>query len=141
MSKSQYERHFKKWKFRKNLKSEEWKAVHHHVSKRKRNDKESDVYIDDILVPREKVRKETSRNSFVSIVEQCVQGNAALALQGNILILVTAFSAPSSAMPNGLLVCTPAASEVDTLQTDNLPWFRFESWLESQGNLPVNRNS
>jgi hypothetical protein len=75
VSKSQYERQFKKWHFRKNLKNAEWNAVNVHLSKRKRDGKESDLYVDGILVPRKKVQKETSRNCFVSLAKQHVQGN------------------------------------------------------------------
>ena len=78
-SKSQYERHFKQWKMRKNLKSHEWKAVHHHTSKRKHSGKESDLYVDGVLIPNKKVRKETLRNSFTSTFERVAQGSPFLA--------------------------------------------------------------
>jgi hypothetical protein len=74
-SKPQYERQFKKWGFRKNLKSLEWKAVSHHLRKRKREGKESDLYVDETLVPEKKLRKETARNGFVSVWELYAQGN------------------------------------------------------------------
>ena len=79
-SKSQYERHFKRWHMRKNLKSHEWKAVRHHSAKRKLNGKESDVYVDGILISHKKVRKETMRNSFASIFDRIAQGNPPLSL-------------------------------------------------------------
>jgi selenocysteine-specific translation elongation factor len=76
ISKSQYERHFKKWEFRKNLKNQEWRDVHVHLSKRKRDGKESDLYVDGILVPSKEIQKETSRNCFVSLLEQHARGKA-----------------------------------------------------------------
>lgn len=63
---------------RKNLRSHEWKAVHHHTSKRKLIGKESDLYVDGILVPNKKVRKETMRNSFTSTSDRIAQGTPAL---------------------------------------------------------------
>lgn len=60
-SKSQFELHFKKWNFRKNLTSEEWSAVAHKIAKRKRDDKESEVYIDGLPMKLKKVKKAISR--------------------------------------------------------------------------------
>jgi hypothetical protein len=62
-SKAQYERQFRKWKFRKNRKDPEWKFVHHRVEKRKRGGKESDVYIDGVLIAKKKICQETSRHN------------------------------------------------------------------------------
>ncbi|KAF2145338.1 uncharacterized protein K452DRAFT_294994 [Aplosporella prunicola CBS 121167] len=61
-SEKQYERQFKRWGFRKNLKAEEWKFVSRRLEKRKREGKETDLKIDGILVPRKKLQKEIDRN-------------------------------------------------------------------------------
>lgn len=60
-SKAQYERRLKQWDFRKYFKAAEWKGIDHRVNKRKREGKESEVYKDGILVPKEKIRKEVAR--------------------------------------------------------------------------------
>lgn len=71
-SRAQYERQFKKWKFRKNLSDRDWTVIHDRVEKRKRDLKESDVYIDDILVSTKKVKKEVSRH--VPIIRDFIPG-------------------------------------------------------------------
>ncbi|KAF2141083.1 uncharacterized protein K452DRAFT_45005 [Aplosporella prunicola CBS 121167] len=57
----QYERQFKKWKLRKGLKPDEWKKVARRVQKRKLDGKESDLWVDGILIPKAKVYKAISR--------------------------------------------------------------------------------
>jgi hypothetical protein len=49
---------------RKNLKTSEWKYVAHRVQKRKRDGRESDVYINETRLPPKKVKKEVSRHSI-----------------------------------------------------------------------------
>ena len=60
-SKSQYERAFKVWNFRKNLTKEQWAVVSHKLNKRKRDEKDSEVLVDGILLEEKKLRKETKR--------------------------------------------------------------------------------
>jgi hypothetical protein len=75
-SKAQYELHFKKWEFRKNRTKDDWKIVAQKIRKRKREQKESEVYIDGNLIESKKVRKETSRYGFMSAAtEMQLQGN------------------------------------------------------------------
>ncbi|RYP39320.1 hypothetical protein DL768_010726 [Monosporascus sp. mg162] len=50
-TKAQYERRFKKWGFQKNKKKENWEAVALKVTKRKRDNKESEVKIGGEVVP------------------------------------------------------------------------------------------
>lgn len=85
ISKSQYEDRFRKWGFRKNLKGAEWGVIRHHVSKRKREGKDSNLYVDGILVPAKKVRKETSRNTFVSLRDPVARGKGSLALAKGVI--------------------------------------------------------
>jgi hypothetical protein len=73
-SKTQYERQFKKWGFRKKLNSPDWKIVHHWLEQRKRAGKKSDVYIDGVLTPKLKIHKEISRHCFFTAQEQYGQG-------------------------------------------------------------------
>ncbi|KAH6694353.1 hypothetical protein BKA61DRAFT_742119, partial [Leptodontidium sp. MPI-SDFR-AT-0119] len=61
-SKAQYERQFKKWKFRKHLKQPDWASAGRIIEKRKRSGKPSYVYIDGVLIETKKIRKETSRH-------------------------------------------------------------------------------
>jgi hypothetical protein len=61
LSKSQYEKYFKRWKFRKNLTKEEWTPVRHKVLARKREGKESDIYLEGVLMPAKKVKRGIGR--------------------------------------------------------------------------------
>jgi hypothetical protein len=60
-SKSQYEKYFKRWKFRKSLTKEEWTPIRHKVLARKREGKESDVYLEGVLMPAKKVKRGIGR--------------------------------------------------------------------------------
>ncbi|KAH7371173.1 ankyrin repeat-containing domain protein [Pyrenochaeta sp. MPI-SDFR-AT-0127] len=60
-TKSQYEKYFKRWKFRKSLTKEEWTPVRHKVNARKREGKESDVYLEGVLMPAKKVKRGIGR--------------------------------------------------------------------------------
>lgn len=60
-SKSQYVKYFKRWKFRKSLTKEEWTPVRHKVLARKREGKESDVYLEGVLMPAKKVKRGIGR--------------------------------------------------------------------------------
>ena len=75
-SKAQYERHFKIWNFRKNLKSHEWIFVHYRFNKRKRDGKKSELYVDGVLVSEKKIKKETARYNFPTITERYVSGDS-----------------------------------------------------------------
>jgi hypothetical protein len=57
----EYETKLRGWGFTKNLKKKDWPAIDHHVSKRKRDGKESEVLLNDIPIPPKKIQKETSR--------------------------------------------------------------------------------
>jgi hypothetical protein len=61
-SKAQYERQFKKWKFRKHRKQHDWESASRIIKKRKQGGKKSTVYIDGALIDEKKIRKETSRH-------------------------------------------------------------------------------
>ena len=60
-SKAQYIRQFKKWKFEKNLRSDQWKRITKVVRNRKSNGKDSEVLIKDGPVSDSRLRKEMSR--------------------------------------------------------------------------------
>jgi hypothetical protein len=75
-SKAQYELHFKKWGFRKYRSADEWKRVAHKIAQRKRVDKDSEVYLNGILINQKKLRKETLRyGSMPAITEMSLQSN------------------------------------------------------------------
>ncbi|KAL2797432.1 hypothetical protein BJX66DRAFT_92549 [Aspergillus keveii] len=71
---NQYDRKFKEWGFRKNLKSKEWRIVKSRVEKSKRAGKQCDIFVGGMLVPKDKLEKEIRRNDFPSIQERFGQG-------------------------------------------------------------------
>ena len=73
-SKAQYERQFKKWKFRKNRTHRDWELAAPIINKRKRSGKETNLYIDGVLIPPTKIRKEISRYNFPTIQERYGRG-------------------------------------------------------------------
>jgi hypothetical protein len=50
------------WGFVKNLKKADWLAIDHHVSKRKRDGKECEVFFHEVRISPKKLCKETSRS-------------------------------------------------------------------------------
>jgi hypothetical protein len=62
-SKSQYERIFKKWGFRKYLTEKEWAAIGYKLEKRNRENKGSQVSWRGVQIPPQKVQRETKRHT------------------------------------------------------------------------------
>ncbi|KAF2181591.1 hypothetical protein K469DRAFT_588973 [Zopfia rhizophila CBS 207.26] len=74
-TKAQYERRFKKWGFQKNKKKDVWEAIALKVTKRKRDNKESEVRIDGAVVSVKKLRKELSRYGYEAAFPHEFQSN------------------------------------------------------------------
>ncbi|EKG17330.1 hypothetical protein MPH_05396 [Macrophomina phaseolina MS6] len=77
-TKSQYEGQFRKWNIRKNLRKghaeQHWKLIKWKIEKRRKQGKETDVYMDGALLQSKKVKKEISRYS-ISTMEGLVFHN------------------------------------------------------------------
>jgi hypothetical protein len=71
--KAQYEKQFKEWGFQKKKTKEDWKIMSQKIELRKRTAKESDIYLDGQLVPKKKLRKEISRQGYMTFAEQYKQ--------------------------------------------------------------------
>jgi hypothetical protein len=61
-SKNEYQTAFKMWGFRKHLCESEWKFIGHRIKKRKLDKKETEVYLNDVLIKPERIKKELSRH-------------------------------------------------------------------------------
>lgn len=59
-----YVSHFKRWNFRKNIKSEEWEAIVRTVSKRRLENRESHVIFNGKVVSVEALNKELHRRGY-----------------------------------------------------------------------------
>lgn len=73
-SKSQYEWRLKKWGFRKNRTSDDWKSIGWKVAKREHSGISSLVRIDGALVPTAKLQKQVKRNGFATTLGQYTSG-------------------------------------------------------------------
>ncbi|KAH8648060.1 Clr5 domain-containing protein, partial [Tricladium varicosporioides] len=113
-SKNQYERQFRKWKFSKYQKKKNWKEAGRLIQKRKREGKESKLYVDGVLVPKKKICKELSRHGFTTIQERYGK-------------------APSPKTPETFYICTPPATLTNNYQLDRLPFSQFQAIMESRG--------
>ena len=101
------------------------------MEKRKRDGKESNLYIDGVLVPQKKLRKEVSRHNFPTIQERYGQGTIFLNVTVHGLLKV--LTAPSPKTPEGFYICTPPAILDNSYLLSNLPWFQFQTVIDSGG--------
>ncbi|GAW16552.1 hypothetical protein ANO14919_059830 [Xylariales sp. No.14919] len=108
----QLETKIKKWKFLKNIGKETWIHIDHHITKRKRDGKESEVILSGKRIKPETVRRETDRYGDRSIL-------AKIALERN------------SSLPPltdwQVAVCTPQPITMEFEWPITLPWLRFSS--------------
>ena len=64
LRKAQYEKHFKLWGFRKNKTKDVWETIALKVTKRKRENRESEIIIGGEVISTKKFKKEMSRYSY-----------------------------------------------------------------------------
>lgn len=132
-SKAQYEIQFKKWNLRKNLTNEEWDYVHVCIRKRKREEKDSDVYFNLTKIPEKRIKKELSRRYPISYKDfGGISNNHWLALQ-ECLFKLTCYKVSIPKTPEAISVSTPDPVSCYTIDLTDLPWFRFQSLTESTG--------
>ncbi|KAF7541594.1 hypothetical protein G7054_g513 [Neopestalotiopsis clavispora] len=113
-TKSQYETKFKAWGFFKNsanIPAATWKHVGYKVTKRKRENEDSTVLIDGVLVDQKRLRKEISRYCY-STAEKIELEN---------------IGAPSPPGPLTTVATPPSSQETFTISPwpENLPWLAF----------------
>ncbi|GKZ61170.1 hypothetical protein AnigIFM49718_007876, partial [Aspergillus niger] len=108
-SKASYTRQIKKWGFRKHSESRNDEWISKRVAKRKRDGKESEVFIDGLQLHPKKVAKAKYGKGFVSTIAQF---------------------APSPKTPEGYLVTTPQTTGMCLSWDSSLPWLRFKSFID-----------
>ncbi|RWA07075.1 hypothetical protein EKO27_g8041 [Xylaria grammica] len=108
----QLETKIKKWGFRKNIDKETWIPIDQHITKRKRDGKQSEVIFSGKRIKPETVRRETDRYGDRSTLAQ-------LALQRN--------SSPPPLKDPQVAVCTPQPITMEFEWPTTLPWLRFSS--------------
>ncbi|GLA21778.1 hypothetical protein AnigIFM62618_001334 [Aspergillus niger] len=108
-SKASYTRHMNKWGFRKHSESRNDEWISKRVAKRKRDGKESEVFIDGLQLHPKKITKAKYGKGFVSTIAQY---------------------APSPKTPEGYLVTTPQTTGMCLSWGSSLPWLRFKSFID-----------
>lgn len=99
---AQYERHLKKWGFSKNQKKDVWEVLSRKVEKRKREGKESEVYLDNQLVKtakRQLVRYKPTETLYGKVLEPH-QGMTQLFLYSNVWTSIDLFFLSSANSEN-----------------------------------------
>jgi ankyrin repeat protein len=104
-SKSQYERRFRAWNLRKNLKRKDWQGVIEYVHKRAKIGKESEVRFNRAVLTYEKVVREALRYGWT---RDC-QIEASEGIDATLHDLVVYLSSldVNSYLPKDVIVCTP----------------------------------
>ncbi|CEN60324.1 hypothetical protein ASPCAL02765 [Aspergillus calidoustus] len=125
-TRTQYDRKFREWGWRKNLKSQEWRIIGSQIAQSKNAGKLPSVYINGMLVPEETVWRSTRRHDFPTIKERYCP-------------------APRPKTPGGVYICTPPALASQSSFWDNTPWIQFlrtisgnENPLPNLGRLAAN---
>jgi hypothetical protein len=108
-SKSQYEKYFKRWGFRKNLTKEEWTPIRQKVLARKRAGKESDVYLEGVLMPAKKVKRGIGRYQQTRCETNLTSHNHGKSVTGysGSQAHVECTKASEHQTPNGVTIITP----------------------------------
>ncbi|KAL2822787.1 ankyrin [Aspergillus cavernicola] len=115
-TKSQYERKFKLWGFRKyHMGAEKWRYVKQQLQRRNIETPCIEVYIDGVLCPPEVVQKEIQRQGFETVFEKICQA--------------------SPEVPEGVIICSPRASPIHIQWPPNLPWILFSNAIPVQGGI------
>ncbi|KAL5345388.1 hypothetical protein ACLOAV_009759 [Pseudogymnoascus australis] len=117
-TKAQYEKQLKIWGFTKYRSKRDWEIMNRKIQLRKRTGKDSDVYRNGQLMPADKLQKETSRQGYMTTVEQ-----ARLAF-GEIAMI------PPPQTPPGFDIRTPLAQPFFRLAFENLPIFQFKEFAQ-----------
>ncbi|GKZ72484.1 hypothetical protein AnigIFM60653_003784 [Aspergillus niger] len=108
-SKASYTRQINKWEFRKHSESRNDEWISKRVAKRKRDGKESEIFIDGLQLHPKKITKAKYGKGFVSTIAQY---------------------APSPKTPEGYLVTTPQTTGMCLSWDSSLPWLRFKSFID-----------
>ena len=125
-SKAQYIRQFKKWKFEKNLRGDQWKRIAKVVRNRKTYGKESEILIKDGRVSDRRLRKEMSRYRPHEH-DEC--SGKQVRLRRCIKTLIRLADLTFEAM-DGIVIGTPQGEIVQAINYLQIPWFQFQTLIE-----------
>ncbi|KAL2147808.1 hypothetical protein VTI28DRAFT_5580 [Corynascus sepedonium] len=83
-TKGQYEHRFQQWGFEKNMAGENYPVITSKTGKRKAAGKESNVFVNGVLVPPAKIRKESARHGYMTTLEKMSQAQGTLIETGSL---------------------------------------------------------
>jgi hypothetical protein len=108
-SKSEYEKYIKLWDFRKYLTKEEWTPIRHKVLARKREGKESEVYLGGVLMPAKRVKRGITRYQETRCETNLTSHNHGKSVTGysGSQSHVECTKASEHQTPNGVTIVTP----------------------------------
>ncbi|MCJ1280611.1 hypothetical protein MMC21_008440 [Puttea exsequens] len=140
-SKTQFELHFKKWDFRKNLTKDEWITLTDKIKKRKRDDKESEVCVYQLPMDPKKVKKAISRYGSTSTMH--FQAPSPRTPEG--ITIRTPLPAPATLPPGRTspshVVSTPMRADYPTALVNSLPFMQFKSVVNIEAQLEISKKS
>jgi hypothetical protein len=110
-SKSQYERRFREWNLRKNLKRKDWQRVIEHVHKRARIGKESEVRLNGAILTNERIARESLRCGWTRDCQFEISEGIYATPHG--LIVYISSLDTYSYLPEDVTVCTPPSVDAE----------------------------
>ena len=125
-SKAQYIRQFKKWKFEKNLRGDQWKRIAKVVRNRKSSGKDSEIFIKDGRVSDRRLRKEMSR---YMPHEHDDRSGKQIRLRRCTKTLIQLADFIFQDM-DGIVIGTPQGEAVQVIYYMHTPWYQFQSLTE-----------
>ena len=134
-SKAQYIRQFKKWRFEKNLRSDQWKKIAKVVRNRKAYGKDSEILIKDGRVSDRRLRKEMSRYRPYGHDDFSGKANSTASCTK----ILMNFADPTLEDMDGIIIGTPQGETVQVINYLQIPWFRFQTLIEPYCKLTVFR--
>jgi hypothetical protein len=78
--KAQYGRFFNEWGLSKKRKKDDYKVIGQKIESRRTKGKDSYVYLNGELIPEKRIRKEISRQGYMTVSEQIRQDHGELVL-------------------------------------------------------------
>ena len=125
-SKAQYIRQFKKWKFEKNLRGDQWKWIAKVVRNRKSSGKDSEILIKDGRVSDRRLRKEMSRYRPHEYDDGSGKQIRLRRCTKNLIPLADLIFQDM----DGIIIGTPQEEAVQAISYVQTPWYQFQTLTE-----------
>lgn len=118
---ARYSSKFKEWGLRKHSTPREDQWIARRVEKRKRENKESDVFVNGIWIDPVKIARSSYRKGYLTEYSRRGKFHSSTSSERE----AESTLGPSPSTPEGHVVATPPESCIQMSWTDPLPWTRF----------------